>query len=96
MNYSDGEALALSLYSCMPEAGRMALETVYNRLGLPTKLDGVGRNMILRSVSEGLTRKGIGPYEIVDYEKAGDGGKWVIRSIWTGTARWNFSRGEWT
>ena len=92
MNYSDGEALALSLYSCMPEAGRMALETVYNRLGLPTKLDGVGRNMILRSVSEGLTRKGMGPYEIVDYEKAGDGGKWVIRSMDRDSAMELFAR----
>ena len=77
MNYSDGQALALSLYSCMPEEGREALGAIYSKLGLPTKLEGVAKSMIMKSLDSILDRKGLGPYSVVDY----DNGRWVIKSL---------------
>ncbi|MCR4688811.1 MAG: iron-containing alcohol dehydrogenase [Saccharofermentans sp.] len=77
MNYSEGQALALSLYSCMPEAGRQALGAIYAKLGLPTKLEGVAKSMIMKSLDSILDRKGEGPFSVVDY----DNGKWAIRSL---------------
>ncbi len=77
MNYSDGQALALSLYSCMPEEGRAALGSIYAGLGLPTKLEGVAKSMIMKSLDSILDRKGEGPYNVVDY----DDGKWAIKSL---------------
>lgn len=80
MNYSEGEALALSLYSCVPDALKAPLASVYGKLGLPVTLQGVGRDMILKSLRESLRQSGTGPVNVVDYD-AGERGKWVIREL---------------
>ena len=83
MNYSDGEALALSLLSTVPDNAAAALRQVYGKLGLPVKLEGVSGAMIKKAALSALELKGRGPYEIVDYDAQGPDGKgnWVIRRV---------------
>ena len=80
MNYSEGEALALSLYSCIPDVLRNPLAAVYSKLGLPVTLQGVGRDMILKSLKENLRQAGSNTVNVVDYDAA-ERGKWVIRNL---------------
>ena len=80
MNYSEGEALALSLYSCIPDVLRSPLAAVYSKLGLPVTLQGVGRDMILKSLRENLRQAGSNTVNVVDYDAA-ERGKWVIRNL---------------
>ena len=80
MNYSEGEALALSLYSCVPDMLKAPLASVYAKLGLPITLQGVSRDMILKSLRENLRQAGSKTVNVVDYDPA-ERGKWVIRDL---------------
>ena len=80
MNYSEGEALAISLYSAVPVKYRQALDVLYNKLGLPNRLTGVSGNMILKVLEDGLVRKyNKELFDIVDL-KPGDN-TWIVRSV---------------
>ncbi|MBO4408217.1 MAG: iron-containing alcohol dehydrogenase [Clostridiales bacterium] len=77
MNYSQGEALALSLLSAVPEAARNALKSKYTELGLPSVLVDVNPSMIIKTIRDNLMRSGKDVFKVVDY----DAGKWVIREL---------------
>ncbi|MCQ2515983.1 MAG: iron-containing alcohol dehydrogenase [Saccharofermentans sp.] len=66
MNYSEGEALALSLYSCVDEKNRIPLAKIYSVLGLPTKLEGVSAKSIVKILEQNLIKNGNIPIEIVN------------------------------
>lgn len=77
MNYSQGEALALSLLSSVPDAARNVLKSKYEELGLPALLVDVNPSMILKTIRDNLKRSGKEIFKVVDY----DDGKWVIREL---------------
>lgn len=82
MNYSEGEALALSILSMVDDARREVLVKIYGLLHLPTKLDGVSSPMIMRKVKEYYDHKSLIDgelVEIVDYNQASN--KWIVRSV---------------
>ena len=82
MNYSEGEALAISLYSSLPEKIRAVLVPIYAKLGLSTKLEGVSGSMIKKALEENLARNKDKTVSVVDYDKNGEGKlEWVIRNI---------------
>ena len=56
------------------------LASVYAKLGLPVTLQGVGRDMILKSLRENLRQAGTATVNVVDYDAA-ERGKWVIRDL---------------
>ena len=82
MNYSEGEALAISLYASLPEKIRSVLIPIYGKLGLSTKLEGVSGSMIKKALEENLARNKDKTVSVVDYDKNGEGKlEWVIRNI---------------
>ena len=80
MNYSEGEALALSLMSCVDEKSRAPLAKIYDLLGLPTKLEGVSTRSIMRILDENIERSGNNLIEIVEI-KEDDSKKWVVKTV---------------
>ena len=82
MNYSEGEALAISLYASLPEKIRSVLVPIYAKLGLSIKLEGVSGSMIRKALEENLARNKDKTVSVVDYDKNGEGKlEWVIRNI---------------
>ena len=80
MNYSEGEALALSLISCVDEKSRSPLAKIYDVLGLPVKLEGVSSRSIMRILDENIERNGNRELEIVDMSDE-EPKKWVIKTV---------------
>ncbi|MBP5261597.1 MAG: iron-containing alcohol dehydrogenase [Clostridiales bacterium] len=79
MNYSEGEALALSILASVPARYREAMKVLYNRLGLPVTLTGVPGKMILKNVEKTLLKYHTEKVSLVDL---GDDGKtWVLREL---------------
>ena len=82
MNYSEGEALAISLYSSLPEKIRSVLVPIYKKLGLSVKLEGVSGSMIKKALEENLARNKDKTVSVVDYDRNDEGKlEWVIREI---------------
>ena len=80
MNYSDGEALALSLMSCVEEKSRGPLAKIYEMLGLPVKLEGVSTRSIMKILKENLARNGSGTFEVVDISDD-EPRRWMIKKV---------------
>lgn len=74
MNYSEGEALALSLLSSVNEGRKRPLVAIYNALKLPTVLEGCTEKMIRKTLNEQLAHRGEDKIKMVDL----DGGKWKV------------------
>ena len=74
MNYSEGEALALSLLSLFEDRRRKPMETIFASLGLPVRLTGCTEKMILRSLRESFEHKGESKIKMADL----DCGKWRV------------------
>lgn len=82
MNYSEGEALAISLYSSLPEKIRTVLAPIYSKLGLSVRLEGVSGAMIRRALEDNLSKKKDKTVKVVDYERNAEGKmEWIIRDI---------------
>ncbi len=79
MNYSEGEALALSLFATMPDKARTALSAIYFKLGLPTELKGVSFNAIMNSLKESYKKGASSDKPIVCYEEKDGKGSWAIK-----------------
>ena len=79
MNYSEGEALALSIYAAVPASYREALKVLYNKLGLPYELKGVSSKMILKNLEEYFCLHYDKRFEVADL--AEDGKSWKIRRL---------------
>ena len=77
MNYSEGEALALSIYAAVPEKYREVLKVLYNKLGLPRELSGVQSKMIIKKLEENIRKHRNSKVEVVDLEL----GKWVLKTV---------------
>lgn len=91
MNYSDGEALALSLMSCVEEKSRAPLAKIYDLLGLPVKLDGVSSKSIMKVLRENLERNGASTFEIVDMSDD-EPRRWMVKKVTIDEACEIFSR----
>ena len=79
MNYSEGEALALSLLASVDERRRTPMKRIYEALGLPVMLQGVSGKMIMKNLREQIGRMGQ-RMEIVDFIES-DGGLWEVREV---------------
>jgi len=79
MNYSEGEALALSLYSCVDEKNRIPLTKIYSVLGLPTKLEGVSVKSIVKILEQNLSTYGDKKIQIVDIDS--NSRRWILKSL---------------
>ncbi len=77
MNYSEGEALALSIYSAVPEKMRAGLREMYDRAGLPYELKGVSGKMILKVMGDSLRRRYRDGIMMVDL--AQDKRSWAVK-----------------
>ena len=91
MNYSEGEALALSLFSCMDEKSRASLSNIYGILGLPTRLEGVSVRSIMKILKENISRNGMDTVEFVDMSNE-ESRRWVIKKASPSTACEIFGR----
>ena len=91
MNYSEGEALALSLISCVEERSRVPLSKIYNVLGLPTRLEGVSVKSIMKILNDNIARSGNKNLEVVDMSDD-EPRKWVIKSLTPDEAREVFAK----
>ena len=91
MNYSEGEALALSLISCVEERSRAPLSKIYDVLGLPTRLEGVSVKSIMKILNDNIARSGNKNLEVVDMSDD-EPRKWVIKSLTPDEAREVFAK----
>ena len=80
MNYSEGEALALSLLSAVDARRREPLKRIYEALGLPVTLKDVSERVIMKTLYDRIDKISSGTFDIVDLDER-DGGKWVIRNV---------------
>ena len=80
MNYSEGEALALSLISAVDDSRREPLSKIYGVLGLPVTLKDVSSGMILKNLKKNLDRYASDRIDMVDMEM-GQIQRWVVRSL---------------
>ncbi len=80
MNYSEGEALALSLYATVPDKARSAIAAIYLKLNLPTELKGVSFNAIMNSLKESYRNGVSSDKPLVCYEEKDGKGSWAIRN----------------
>lgn len=80
MNYSEGEALALSLYATVPDKARTAIAAIYLKLNLPTELKGVSFNAIMNSLKESYRKGSSSDKPMVCYEEKDGKGSWVIKN----------------
>lgn len=78
MNYSEGEALALSLFATVPDDARAALSALYIKLNLPTELKGVSFNAIMNSLKDSYLKGSSSDKPLVCYEKKDGKGSWAI------------------
>ncbi len=79
MNYSEGEALALSLYACVDEKNRVPLNKIYDVLGLPYKLEGVSSKSIIKILEKNFEVHGNNSFDIVDIDE--NTRRWTIKSV---------------
>ena len=79
MNYSEGETLALGIYSAVPVKFREPLQVLYNKLGLPYVLSGVSSKMIMKNLEDSLHRKNADSIELVDLDV--DKRTWVVKDL---------------
>lgn len=79
MNYSEGEALALSLYACVDEKNRIPLTKIYDVLGLPYKLEGVSSKSIIKILEKNFDLYGNNDIELVDIDESSR--RWTIKSV---------------
>ena len=86
MNYSEGEALALSLYATVPDKAKAAIAAVYIKLNLPTELKGVSFNAIMNSLKESYRKGSSVDKPMVCYEEKDGRGSWEIRNPSTSEA----------
>ena len=70
MNYSEGEALALSLLSIFAGRKREAFVKIYEALGLPTRLEGCTSKMIMKTLSDSFEHRGLTKVKLVCPEEA--------------------------
>lgn len=80
MNYSEGEALALSLYSCIDSNSRIPLAKIYEVLGLPTRLEGVSTKSIMKILSENISRNSGEMIELVDMSNE-ENKRWLVKKV---------------
>ena len=80
MNYSEGEALALSLYATVPDKARAAFTAIYMKLGLPTELKGVSFNAIMNSLRDTYRKGSVSNDTLVCYEEVDGKGSWAIKN----------------
>ena len=80
MNYSEGEALALSLLSCVEERSRAPLIKIYDLLGLPTKLTGVSTRSIMKILEDNIARSGNTKIKIVDMSDD-EPRRWMVKNM---------------
>lgn len=66
MNYSEGEALALSLLTVIEPKKRGPIKNIYDALNLPTKLEGCTAKMIIKTFTERVNHKGLTTVSMVD------------------------------
>ena len=74
MNYSEGEALALSLLATVSDSKREPLTKIYGALGLPIRLEGCTEKMMIKTLKENFSHKGVSKVKMADR----DGGKWHV------------------
>ena len=86
MNYSEGEALALSLYATVPDKARPAFAAIYLKLGLPTELKGVSFNAIMNSLRDSYKKGSNTADSLVCYEETSGKGSWAIKNPTTDEA----------
>ena len=79
MNYSEGEALALSLYATVPEKARIPLAAIYTKLNLPVSLKGVSFNAIMNSLKDSYASGASVNKPLVCYEEQDGKGAWAIK-----------------
>ena len=79
MNYSEGETLALGIFSAFPVKFREPLQVLYNKLGLPYVLSGVSSKMIMKNLEDSLHRKNADSIELVDLDV--DKRTWVVKDL---------------
>lgn len=79
MNYSEGEALALSLYATVPEKARPALKAIYIKLNLPTTLTEVSFDAIMNSLRKSYENGACSNRPMVCYEEVDGKGTWAIK-----------------
>ena len=79
MNYSEGEALALGIYSAVTDTLRDKLKPIYDKLNLPVELKGVSSKMIMKVMGDSLKRRHNGEMCMVDI--GDDRRSWVIRQL---------------
>ncbi len=79
MNYSEGEALALSLYATLPDKARPSMSAIYTKLDLPTCLKGVSFNAIMNSLKDSYLKGSKAGDALVCYEEVGGKGNWAIK-----------------
>ena len=80
MNYSEGEALALSLYAAVPEKARVPLMAIYTKLGLPVSLKEVSFNAIMNSLKDSFSSGASANKPMVCYEEEGGKATWAIKN----------------
>ena len=80
MNYSEGEALALSLYATVPDKARPALKAIYMKLELPTTLNEVSFDAIMNSLRKSYENGAALNRPMVCYEETDGKGSWAIRN----------------
>lgn len=80
MNYSEGEALALSIYSAVSSSGRKRLKPIYDMLHLPCVLGGVSKQMILKTLRDQIYRRYGKTVIMVDCDSNGVG-QWVVKKL---------------
>lgn len=80
MNYSEGEALALSLYSFVSDSGRKLLDPVYSKLKLPNRVEGVTKTMLIKTLREQLCQRYGEVATVVDLDED-KSGRFVVRSL---------------
>ncbi len=82
MNYSEGEALAISLYASLPEKIRIVLAPIYLKLDLAVRLEGVSCSMIRKALEDKLAKNKDKNVQVVDLDTNSEGKmEWIIRDI---------------
>ena len=79
MNYSEGEALALSLFATVPDKARTAMSAIYTKLNLPTELKGVSFNAIMNSLKDSYQNGSRSGKALICYVETGGKGSWAVR-----------------
>lgn len=85
MNYSEGQAMALSLLSCADERAREPLKTIYEALAIPVKLEGVSHSSIMKILHSNLMRLGSKKLRIVDMTDETPR-RWTVKTVTVGQA----------